>query len=458
MKTQSKKWLVGVTATLALAIGSVTVTASKAANEEPAVAAMKVSVAALQRRVQILKDINDIENLVSAYGYYLDKQQWDDFADLFTENGSIEISRRGVYVGKASIRRSMELYGPQNIEPNHVHNHQQVQPVIHVSDDGTKAWVRSRGFSQLGTYPRGGAWMDGVYENELVKQSGVWKFQSDHIFTTFSVDYDKGWAFGARPTPKPNAKIPPDRPSTIEYEAFPEVFVPPYHYENPVTGSRVAASIPQLLPLPKVIDDPALKQSLMQLTDVAARIERLEDEQAIIKLQRIYGFYVEKARWDDVANLFADDATLEIGGRGVFVGKKRVLEYMKWLAPKGLVTGELFNHIQLQPLVTVARDGNTARMRSRMMAEVATYQKAAIWGFGTYENDYVKEHGVWKIKALNGFFRMYTPYDKGWGKEALANTKPEKDLPPDRPPTVVYEQYPSVYFPPYHYKNPVTAK
>ncbi len=52
-------------------------------------------------------------------------------------------------------------------------------------------------------------------------------------------------------------------------------------------------------------------------------------------LQRSYGYFVDKSMWDEVTELFADDATLEIGGRGVFVGKKRVNEYMHFLAKQG---------------------------------------------------------------------------------------------------------------------------
>jgi len=65
---------------------------------------------------------------------------------------------------------------------------------------------------------------------------------------------------------------------------------------------------------------------------------------------------------------------------------------------------------------------------------------------------------VWKIKTLHGYFRMYTEYADGWGKTAVPNTHPEKDLPPDLPPTVKYETYPSTFIPPYHYSNPVTGK
>ncbi len=199
----------------------------------------------------------------------------------------------------------------------------------------------------------------------------------------------------------------------------------------------------------------SLRASTQQLSE---DLGRLEDERAIENLQRSYGFFVDKALWNQTANLFADNGTLEIGGRGVFVGKARILQYLVWLAPQGLTRGKLFNHTQLQPIVTIAPDGRSAHGRWHFLAEVGDFQKSALWGTGTYENEYVKENGVWKIAKLHGFFRMYTPYADGWGKTAVPNTHPEKDLPPDRPPTVQYEDYPSTYVPPYHYPNPVTGK
>jgi hypothetical protein len=137
--------------------------------------------------------------------------------------------------------RAWKLFGPQSIERDHLHNHIQMQPVIHVAPDGQHARVRSRALSQLGTFGTIGIWGDGVYENELVKEGGVWKIKKDHVYTTFFAPYDTGWARGARPTPKVSDKIPPDKPPSETYESFPDIYIPPFHYRIG-TGQKAAKS------------------------------------------------------------------------------------------------------------------------------------------------------------------------------------------------------------------------
>ncbi len=474
--------------------------ASGGASADPAVVQLEATAAALQRRITLLNDQEQIENLISIYGYYLDKREWDELADLWADDGTMEISQRGIYIGKKSIRRALELFGPLHISTGYLHNHIQLQPVIHVSADGTRAWSRTRALSELGTYPTVGIWGDGVYENEYVKQDGIWKIAKDHIYTGFFATYDKGWQSGARPAPGPSAKIPPDRPPSELYDTYPGEYVPPFDYAHPVTGApiEIPANLrvrpnPQGLPgnaesglrtetnsqssgdsaNPAVngnaqgtaaaaqvggADGERLPDARARLAHVEQVVGRLEDERAIENLQRTYGYFVDKTMWKETADLFADDATLEIGGRGVFVGKARILQYLTWLAPKGLAHGLLMNHMQLQPIITVAPDGNTAKGRWRFLAEVGEYQKSSRWGEGTYENEYVKQGGVWKIKTLHAYFRTYTDYAAGWARSAVPNTRPEKDLPPDLPPTVKYDTYPATFIPPYHYPNPVTGK
>ncbi|MGH8220014.1 MAG: nuclear transport factor 2 family protein, partial [Steroidobacteraceae bacterium] len=298
------------------------------ASADPALAELQSSARGLGRRIGRLEDVNAIERLVGIYGYYLDKQQWNDFANLFAANGTMEISLRGVYVGRPSIRRALELFGPQNIEPAHLHDHIQLQPVIHVSADGTRAWSRSRALSELGTYPRIGMWGDGVYENEYVKVDGVWQIAKDHIYTTFFASYDQGWQNGAGPAPRVSAKIPPDRPPTELYDSYPGEYVPPFDYTHPVTGAPIvvppelrvrpnaaagaadaaisagasgqAAATGAATPLPTApaaSDAESLAPLRMQLARIEQTVARLEDEGAIVNLQRSYGYFVDKAMW-----------------------------------------------------------------------------------------------------------------------------------------------------------------
>jgi hypothetical protein len=200
---------------------------------------------------------------------------------------------------------------------------------------------------------------------------------------------------------------------------------------------------------------PALAQSADEKLDqLDARITRLEDMNAIERLQRTYGYFVDKGQWTQLSELFTDDATLEIGGKGLFLGKDRVLEYMHTaFGQDGAKEGLLVNHMQFQSIPDIAPDGKTGWVRSR-----AYVMSNGGWGLPLYENEYRKgEDGIWRISRLSGPFTMYTSWE-GWGKNALNNTWPDKfDPPPDLPPTTVYLTYPAYYIIPFHYPNPVTG-
>jgi hypothetical protein len=63
-------------------------------------------VTALAHRVQLLRDEQELENLQRIYGYYLDRAMWDQVADLFAKNGTIEMGLSGVYTGRERVRGS----------------------------------------------------------------------------------------------------------------------------------------------------------------------------------------------------------------------------------------------------------------------------------------------------------------------------------------------------------------
>jgi hypothetical protein len=121
----------------------------------------------------------------------------------------------------------------------------QYQPVIHVAEDGKTAQLRARALSMMGNYGKAGMWMGGIYENRFVKENGVWKFRHDQVTNTYFIPYDEGWKdLKPRPPPGVSTTNPPDKPPSVQFEMYPRVSsMPPFHYDNPVTGKP--APIPQ---------------------------------------------------------------------------------------------------------------------------------------------------------------------------------------------------------------------
>ncbi|HYD23635.1 MAG TPA: nuclear transport factor 2 family protein [Croceibacterium sp.] len=215
-------------------------------------------------------------------------------------------------------------------------------------------------------------------------------------------------------------------------------------------------ALPLVVAVLAIAAAPAAAQSTDERLDqLEARIARLEDMNAIERLQKVYGYFVDEGQWTRLSELFAEDATLEIGGKGIFVGRARVLEYMQTaFGAEGAKDNVLAQHMQFQPIPDISPDGRIGWVRSR-----AFVMSNAGWGLPLYENEYRKgDDGVWRISRLSGPFTMYTSWE-GWGKNALNNTWPDKfDPPPDLPPTTVYLTYPAYYIVPFHYPNPVTGK
>ena len=221
----------------------------------------------------------------------------------------------------------------------------------------------------------------------------------------------------------------------------------------------VALALASCSDAPSAEETAALRELRARVEGLEQRKERIEDVNAIERLQAAYGYYSDRGLWDDAAGLFADDGTIEIGLDGVYVGKARVREYLYALGGgrQGRVDGELDERLQVMPVITLAPDGLTAKARWRAIVLTGELGGDAYWGEGPYENEYVKDGGVWKIKTLHWYQALYVPYDGGWqtnpdptGAKFVSST-----LPPDRLPSVEYKTWPDTYVPPFSFPNPV---
>jgi hypothetical protein len=205
-----------------------------------------------------------------------------------------------------------------------------------------------------------------------------------------------------------------------------------------------------------------------RLSRLEAEAQRREDCLAVIRLQRAYGFYIDKGYWREAADLFAEDATYEHGVDGVYVGRERIHQLIVRMAGgnpgPGLPFGQLNEHFQLQPVITFAEDGMSAEGRWHILSMTGQYGEHAEWGEGICENRYGKEQGVWTIAAHRFYPNFTAPYEGGWAslqpvENAARWRSPQlADFPPDRPPTLTYKPYPDLFVPPFHYAHPVTGK
>lgn len=207
------------------------------------------------------------------------------------------------------------------------------------------------------------------------------------------------------------------------------------------------------------VDNARITAMRVQLEAVKLEAQRVYDSNAIKRLQRAYGYYVEEALWDEVVNLFSDNATLEMARDGVYIGKERIRAYFYALNDdqQGLHTGQLNEQLQLMPVVTLSADGLRAKARWRNLMLRGQLDENAYWGEGPFENEYVKENGIWKFSKVRWQQAVLVAYAGGWAKNKDANNGiwVSDTLPADAPPTDDHGAWPQTYLPPFSFANPV---
>ena len=201
---------------------------------------MEAKVKMLEEKLAAVEDVQKIEKLQRAYGFYLDNRLWDDIVDLFSDNTeSLEISDSGVYLGKAGVGKFFKgVLGKGGLPPmpGALGIHMQLQGIVNLGPNDRTAKGRWQCIMLIATPVEGDlrALLGyGVYEVEYVKEDGVWMFKKMHFYLTFRTPLDEGWV--KTPVVISMARQTPDLPTTV-YQPYPEQYVVPFHYKHPVTG------------------------------------------------------------------------------------------------------------------------------------------------------------------------------------------------------------------------------
>lgn len=215
-------------------------------------------------------------------------------------------------------------------------------------------------------------------------------------------------------------------------------------------------------------------QTLMEQksdTELDRRIGILEDIEAIKRLQRSYGYYLDALQYDAIADLFADKgATMEVGQRGRYEGKETIRKFLYDVlgtGHTGLAKDQIINHTQHQAIVDVDPDRTHAKARWRAFVQAnipapregeaiaAQDEPAMMWAEGVYENSYVKEGETWKIQVMwwSPTFYVLHPAQRLW----FDSTPASETFPPAAPSHTPNPALGRVFVP-YHYSHPITGE
>jgi hypothetical protein len=212
---------------------------------------LEAKIKTLEAKIRTLEDIEEIKKLQRAYGFYLEHWMAEDIIDLFSDSpDSVLMVAAGHYRGKENIRdffhhgrKGLEMRKSDN--PEFLHQVMQLSGVVDVAPDGKTARGRWYGFgANAFPQPGGGVnpgWMNGVYENEYVKEDGRWKIKKVHWCMTFHAPYTVGFVDPSRRVDvkmdrpyKRNPALKPD--GAPEETLYPSGFICPFHFANPVSG------------------------------------------------------------------------------------------------------------------------------------------------------------------------------------------------------------------------------
>ena len=190
----------------------------------------------------------------------------------------------------------------------------------------------------------------------------------------------------------------------------------------------------------------------------------LQDIEAIKKLQKAYGYYVEHMMYQEIVDCFSDSPDVILDWlEGKYLGKEGVRKYFEFM--KAAPPDFMHQVMQIAGIVDVDPDGKKASGRWYAFGGIFIPREGDVrrsFVSGIYENGYVKENGIWKILSIKWVRPYAVRITEEWAMPEDVNRPhlagqfrgPKPDIDIDRND----RRYVSGYIFPFHYNHPVTGK
>ncbi len=389
------------------------------------------------------------QNAVNAYGYYLDRGMYDDIVDLFAEDALIEMGGLGSWSGKDGARAFLARFGEAGLDEGELNDRLQLMPMTNVAIDGSMALVRNVELGMTGQHGGEGQWQV-TMQTFLLRpdESGHWRIHLMHRSPIMRSTYAAGWS----------EPLPAALPTPAGGEAGGETSLGSVDFRN------VGYAVP---PLGESLFMPA-RGVQVELVKVSGALAKAEAFDGAENVSNAYGYYIDQFAWRNTAALFARDGWKELSYIGTFIGQDRVLGSLIQRYGEG-GPNDAFQaiHQKTQPYVTVLDDaGEHAFVRTRLFQFNSSAGGPGSWISGIYENQIVKEDGVWRIHGMDLDYIWLGDYATGWtgidpaassrfspGADAIAAFAPDSPLRGE-----TFAPYPAIRPLGFHFTNPVSGR
>jgi hypothetical protein len=132
------------------------------------------------------------------------------------------------------------------------------------------------------------------------------------------------------------------------------------------------------------------------LEELEKRIKVIEDLELVKKLHQRYIMLMDDLKYEEVLDLFTEDAEVQIRNSGIKKGRQEMSTIYIGVLAKGRGNTRFDGHLAIMPDLTV--DGDTAR--GTWVVYMLFSRPVVQWVQGKNECEYRRVNGVWKFARL----------------------------------------------------------